>query len=249
MYLSKKIVFIFVFIPLILFSESKLKDFVIGNGFTKEDLYVIKNKNDLNELIEKNFEKELFIKFFNDNKFCKIKKDTYVTLLRGVPNVYSFSISEFGKWEKGCSGFSTENYIENSFRDLEKYEKDNQNKYWEKYYNSLSVDEMSRDLSDIFNKKTPLKLDTNTTLISTNSNNDTINVKKEVIISKDILYKLKEFINLTIEEDKKVICNDFVGKIFFKKNGIINYDWDIIINNNKIESFSHKITKKECNLL
>lgn len=45
--------------------------------------------------------------------FVKLK-DTYVTLLRGVPNVYSFSISEFGKWEKGCSGFSTENYIENS---------------------------------------------------------------------------------------------------------------------------------------
>ena len=51
---------------------------------------------------------------------------------------------------------------------------------------------------------------------------------------------------MLIKSDKTNICNNLVGNIFFDKNGIAIYKWNIFDEKKLIHSFSHKVNKNNC---
>lgn len=228
-------------------NESNLKNNSFANAFATENILVIKEEKDFEEWKKKPNDKDYIIKIYKEDKVCTIKKDTYITLFRRPNDFISFYISVFGE-KDSCSGIVHEAYIHDKIKDIEEFNKNNKSEYWKKYYMSLSSEEISKDLVKLFGEKLPLQIDEITILEKVYNYKEQLYFEKKFTPNKIYLNdtNINTMEEILIKSDKTNICNNLVGNIFFDKNGIAIYKWNIFDEKKLIHSFSHKVNKNNC---
>lgn len=244
----KKLIFILIFQSFCFGNESNLKNHTFANAFTTENILVIKEDKDFEKWKERPNDKDYIIKMYKENKVCTITQDTYISLFRNPNDFISFYISVFGD-KNSCSGVVHEAYIHDKIKDIEEFNKSNKTEYWKKYYKSLDNEEISKELVKLFGEKLPFQIDEITIL------EKIYNQKEELYFEKKFT-PIKEYLNNTninaieqilMQSDITNICNNLVGSIFFDKNGKTIYKWHIYDEKKLIHSFSHTVSKNNCN--